>query len=118
MTNLANEPLASVSERSGQVQPSELKRLHGELPGWEPLLVEAVPRLRKVYEFADFVAALAFTNRIGELAEQENHHPALLTEWGKVTVSWWTHSLRGIHRNDVIMAARTDRLYDESAAGH
>ena len=54
------------------------------------------------------------SNRVGALAEQEGHHPALLTEWGRVTVSWWTHAIGGLHRNDFILAARTDTLY----AGH
>jgi len=62
-------------------------------------------------ELAD---ALAFTNRVGALAEAEGHHPALLTEWGRVTVTWWTHKIRGLHRNDFIMAAKTDALAAES----
>jgi len=56
------------------------------------------------------LVALAFTNRVGALAEAEGHHPALLTEWGRVTVTWWTHKIRGLHRNDFIMAAKTDGL--------
>ena len=48
---------------------------------------------------------------MGELAEEEGHHPALLTEWGSVKVSWWTHKIRGLHRNDLILAARTDQAY-------
>ncbi len=67
--------------------------------------------LEKEFTFDDFRQALDFTNRIGEIAEQQNHHPALLTEWGKVTVSWWTHTVRGLHLNDFIMAAKTDDLY-------
>ena len=62
------------------------------------------------YPFPDFAQALAFTQKVGELAEEERHHPALLTEWGRVTVAWWTHKIRGLHRNDFIMAAKTDRL--------
>ena len=52
-----------------------------------------------------------FTNKVGALAEQQGHHPALLTEWGSVTVSWWTHKIGGIHKNDLIMGAKTDLLY-------
>ena len=63
-----------------------------------------------VFHFPNFADALAFTNRVGALAETEGHHPALLTEWGRVTVSWWTHQVRGLHRNDFIMAAKTDAL--------
>ena len=62
-------------------------------------------------QFDDFAAALAFTNRVGGISEDEGHHPALLTEWGRVTVSWWTHRIRGLHRNDFVMAAKTDELY-------
>jgi len=58
----------------------------------------------------------SLTNRVGALAEAEGHHPALLTEWGRVTVTWWTHKIRGLHRNDFIMAAKTDGLVTES--GH
>lgn len=70
-----------------------------------------VRKLRHSFRFPDFAAALAFTDAVGAAAEESGHHPALLTEWGRVTVTWWTHKIRGLHRNDVIMAARTDVLY-------
>ncbi|WP_306579483.1 4a-hydroxytetrahydrobiopterin dehydratase, partial [Pseudomonas sp.] len=56
------------------------------------------------------------TNAVGEIAEAEGHHPGLLTEWGKVTVTWWSHSIKGLHRNDFIMCARTDKVA-ETAEG-
>ena len=84
-------------------------------PDWERLIVNDEPRLRRAYRFGNFASALTFTNLIGELAESEGHHPALLTEWGRVTVDWWTHKIGDIHLNDLIMAARSDTLYD--AAG-
>ena len=62
--------------------------------------------LERLFHFPSFADALAFTNRVGGIAEDEGHHPALLTEWGQVTVTWWTHKIRGLHRNDFIMAAR------------
>ena len=79
---------------------------------WEPIDVNGEPRITRTYSFDNFVDALAFTNRVGQIAEEEDHHPALLTEWGKVTVSWWTHKIRGLHRNDLIMGAKTDELYE------
>ena len=79
---------------------------------WERNDVNGEPRITRVYAFVNFVDALAFTNRVGQIAEEEDHHPALLTEWGKVTVSWWTHKIRGLHRNDLIMGAKTDELYE------
>jgi 4a-hydroxytetrahydrobiopterin dehydratase len=56
------------------------------------------------------VQALAFTNRVGAIAEAEGHHPALLTEWGNVAVTWRTHTIKGLHRNDFSMAAETDQV--------
>lgn len=79
-------------------------------PGWDVVQQAGEAQVCRVFTFPDFKAALAFTNRVGELAERENHHPALLTEWGRVTVRWWTHKIRGLHRNDLILAARTDAL--------
>jgi 4a-hydroxytetrahydrobiopterin dehydratase len=70
-----------------------------------------IDRLEKVYQFNNFEQALRFTNEVGAIAEAENHHPSILTEWGKVTVSWWTHKITGLHNNDFIMAARTEELY-------
>ena len=66
--------------------------------------------LRRVFSVDDFAQALEFTKKVGELAEDEGHHPALLTEWGRTTVTWWTHKIKGLHRNDFIMAAKTDEL--------
>jgi len=79
-----------------------------QIPGWKIIEKDGVPRLQRVFEFPDFVSALEFTRRVGELAEEAEHHPAILTEWGKVTVQWWTHKIKGLHRNDFIMAAKTD----------
>ena len=69
-----------------------------------------VPRLERVFKFKNFVDALAFTNDVGAMAEEQDHHPSLLTEWGRVTVTWWTHKIKGLHRNDFIMAAGCDEL--------
>ena len=83
--------------------------LRARVPQWN-LLSEDVPKLQRVFRFKNFARAIAFTNRIGELAESAGHHPAILTEWGKVTVTWWTHAIHGLHRNDFIMAAKTNAL--------
>ena len=93
------------------VTEAEIAELHPQIPTWEIVERDGIKRLEKVYKFDNFVDALAFTNKVGELAEEEGHHPAILTEWGKVTVTWWTHKIRGLHRNDFIMAAKTDQLY-------
>ena len=67
-------------------------------------------QLERCYAFPDFAQALAFTDKVGELAESEGRHPSLITEWGNVTVTWWIRKIKGLHRNDLIMAAKTDRL--------
>jgi len=90
---------------------AEIAQLQPQVPDWQVVAPDGIARLQRTFTFADFARALEFTNRVGRLAEEEGHHPALLTEWGKVTVSWWTHKIRGLHRNDFIMAAKTDQLY-------
>ena len=93
-----------------RVTADETAELHPQVPDWAILEVDGVPRLERSFAFADFRQALDFTGAVGELAEEEGHHPALLTEWGRTTVSWWTHKIKGLHRNDFIMAAKTDQL--------
>ena len=100
---------------TGSLPPAteeEIDTYKTQIPDWEIITVNGELRLQRVYKFADFKSALAFTNLVGEIAEAEGHHPALLTEWGQVTVTWWTHAINGLHQNDFIMAAKSDRLYD------
>ena len=92
---------------------AEAAELHRQVPDWELIEVDGIKRLRRVFSADDFAQALEFTNAVGELAEAEGHHPALLTEWGSTTVTWWTHKIRGLHRNDFIMAAKTDELQQQ-----
>jgi 4a-hydroxytetrahydrobiopterin dehydratase len=94
---------------------AEVEELRPQVPGWEVVERDGVKRLERVFRFDDFAGALAFTDGVGERAEEAGHHPALLTEWGRVTVTWWTHKIRGLHQNDFIMAARTDELYGASS---
>ena len=92
---------------------AEVVQMHPQVPEWQVVQREGIERLERVFRFRNFAQALAFTTRVGEQAEEEGHHPALLTEWGKVTVTWWTHKIGGLHRNDFVMAARTDELSEE-----
>jgi len=87
-----------------------------ELPDWTIEVVEGIARLTRAFAFPDFASALAFANRVGAAAEAADHHPELRVEWGRVTVGWWTHAIGGLHRNDFVMAARTDRLVDAADA--
>lgn len=84
---------------------------NSEIPaGWSEIEVDGIPQLQKLYQFKNFVEALAFTNKVGELAESFNHHPALTTEWGKVRVCWWTHTEKGISQLDIDMAQRCNEI--------
>lgn len=94
-----------------KVSDDELKELIAKIPDWNIEVRNNMMQLEKVFQFDSFVKALDFTNQVGEIAEQQGHHPSLLTEWGKVTVTWWSHKIKGLHRNDFIMAAKTDELY-------
>ncbi len=89
---------------------AEITELNPQVPQWSVVEREGIKRLERVFKFENFAKALTFTNKVGELAEAEGHHPAIMTEWGKVTVTWWTHKIHGLHRNDFIMAAKTDRF--------
>jgi 4a-hydroxytetrahydrobiopterin dehydratase len=87
-----------------------MRGLKPEIPQWSVVERDGIARLERVFRFANFAEALAFTNRVGALAEAAGHHPAITTEWGRVTVGWWTHAIAGLHRNDFVMAAKTDQL--------
>ena len=116
MTKLADEHCVTLTKRARSVDAEECAELLMIVPDWRIVEIGGIERLERQYQVADFARALAFTNDIGKAAEQEDHHPAILTEWGRVTVSWWTHTVRGLHRNDFVMAAQTDRLYARAAS--
>ena len=93
------------------VTDAEVKVYAKEVPEWDVVERDGIRRLERRFSFGDFKEALTFTNQVGQVAEDEGHHPAVLTEWGSVTVTWWTHKIRGLHRNDFVMAAKTDELH-------
>lgn len=104
--------LKCVTIRGGEpaLPGSEVSRLQSQIPDWQIKEIDGMRRLERAFKFKDFAQALAFTNKIGALAEQEDHHPLIVLEWGKVTVNWWTHKIGGLHKNDFIMAAKTDEV--------
>lgn len=92
------------------VTDDERKVLLAQIPHWLPEVKDNVMMLEREYTFKNYKLAWAFANKVSELAETEFHHPAILLEWGKVTVTWWTHAIQGLHKNDFICAAKTDAL--------
>ncbi len=110
MSGLSEQQCEACRADAPRVEEAELRQLIGEIPDWNVEVRDGIMQLERTFKFKNFRAALGFTNQVGELAEAHGHHPAILTEWGKVTVTWWTHKIKGLHRNDFIMAARTDLL--------
>lgn len=79
---------------------------------WQVHMQDGEARLQRQYGFPDFATALEFTRRVGELAEEVDHHPIITLAWGQVILQWWTHELGGLHRNDFVLAARSDDVYE------
>ena len=109
--NLSEKTCTACKADAPKATDEQIQQALDELPDWKLVLVDGIDQLQRVYKVKNFVDALALTQAIGELAEEFDHHPALLTEWGKVTVNWWTHKIKGLHENDLIMAAKTEKLF-------
>ena len=108
MSSLANEKCVPCKGGVPPLKGKELKPLERELGGgWR---VVDQHHLEKEWTFPDFVAALAFTNRVGAVAEEEGHHPDIYLAWGKVRITIWTHKVDGLTRSDFVLAAKIDRL--------
>ena len=110
MNNLAAGKCVACRAGEPRLSDAEIEDLLPQVHQWQVKEVDRVKRLEKVFKFKNFVQALEFTNKVGAAAEAEGHHPLLITEWGRVTVQWWTHIIKGLHKNDFIMAAKSDEL--------
>lgn len=108
MTALANEKCVPCRGGVPALKGAELRELEAQLAeGWR---VVDEHHLERQFDFPDFVTALAYVNRIGEVAEQEGHHPDLYLTWGKVRVTIYTHKIDGLTRSDFVLAAKIDQL--------
>tara|TARA_B100000965_G_scaffold18947_1_gene14190 strand:+ start:242 stop:580 length:339 start_codon:yes stop_codon:yes gene_type:complete len=110
MSDLIQQKCVACRADAPRVADDELPDLLKQIPDWQPITNDSVLKLNKVFNFDNYSDAISFTNKIAELAEEEDHHPAILLEWGKVEVTWWTHKIGGLHKNDFIAAAKTDQL--------
>ncbi len=110
MTELVSQHCEACRRDAPRATEAEIAEYLPQIPEWESIEEDGIKRLQRVYRFRNFAEALAFTVRVGELAESERHHPSLLTEWGRVRVTWYTTKIKALHRNDFVMAAKTDRL--------
>ncbi len=88
--------------------PQEAKAMMPQVPEWQ--LNSESTKLERKFKFANFAEALAFVNKVGALAEEEDHHPDIAFGWGYATVVFYTHKIKGLHENDFIMAAKVNAL--------
>jgi 4a-hydroxytetrahydrobiopterin dehydratase len=113
MGALTNEKCIACRRDSPLVTQADIQALKPQVSDWTLVEREGIQQLERVFPFGNFIEALSFTVCVGALAEAEGHHPAILTEWGRVTVTLWTHKIHGLHRNDFIMAAKVDSFTAE-----
>jgi 4a-hydroxytetrahydrobiopterin dehydratase len=108
MANLADETCVPCRGGVPPLDGEELRKLAGELGGGWAVVDEH--HLTKEFTFPDFAQALAFTNRVGAVAESQGHHPDIHLSWGKVGIDIWTHKIDGLTRSDFVLAAKIDEL--------
>ena len=111
---LAREKCVACRADSPRVTDDEIAELQPQVQEWRLTEVDGIKRLERTFRFRNFAGALDFTVRVGEAAESEGHHPRLTVEWGRVAVEWWTHKIKGLHRNDFIMASKTETLFEQT----
>lgn len=107
MSDLASKTCVPCRGGVPALKGAELESLKRQLPGWQ---VVNEHHLHRRFDFPDFVTALAFVNRVGEVAEQQGHHPDIMLTWGKVEITIWTHKVDGLTESDFILAAKIDEL--------
>ncbi len=113
MSKLHTQKCEPCSGDEAALAQYEIEAFLEQVPEWELDQPKKVPKITRRFSFDDFAQALSFTNRVGEIAEQQGHHPRITTEWGKVKVTWWTHKIGGLHANDFIMASKTNKMYQD-----
>lgn len=113
MSELANFKCTACRGGEPTLSDAEIADWLPDVPDWQVFSDGEIKKLERTFRFKNFKQAMAFTQLVGEIAEEEDHHPLIQTEWGKVKVIWWTHKIRGLHKNDFIMAAKTDQIYNQ-----
>ena len=111
MINLAAGKCVACRGGEPTLTEAEIEEFHPQVAEWQVREVNGMKRLERIFKFKNFAQALEFTDKVGAVAEDEDHHPLIITEWGRVTVQFWTHKIGGLHKNDFVMAAKTDALY-------
>ena len=109
MNDLSSQSCEACQIDAPKVPQDQIQILLSEINGWV-LIDEPINKIQKVFSFKSYKDSVDFSNKIASLADDEDHHPQIVLEWGKVTVIWWSHKIEGLHKNDFICAAKTDKL--------
>ena len=111
MTDLTSRNCVACRVDAPKVSDNETILLLEEIEGWN-LIDDGIKKLRKEFSFSNYSDSVEFTNKVARMADQENHHPQIILNWGKVIVLWWSHKIEGLHQNDFICASKTNELYN------
>lgn len=111
MTKLMRERCVACRADAPPVTEADIAELHPQIPEWELITDDGIRKLVRTFKFPNFAEALVFTISVADMAEEVGHHPRIITEWGRVEVSWWSHKIRDLHRNDFVCAAKTDAAH-------
>ncbi len=111
MSDLLKQQCEPISAQSEALSRTDVTGYMDKFEDWTVIDSGGELHLRREFKFPDFREAALFAYYVGQEADEQNHHPVIAVEYGKAVVTWWTHALNGLHRNDFIMAARTDDIY-------
>ena len=109
MSDLASNTCEACRIDAPRVSDDEASILIKEIEGWD-VIDDGAKKLKKEFSFSNYSDSVDFSNKVADMAEQEDHHPQIILEWGKVTVIWWSHKIKGLHKNDFICAAKTNNI--------
>ena len=110
MSNLADKKCEACSIDASLVNSADYPDLLKGLEGWS-IVKKSINILVKNYKFTNYADSVSFANMIADLAESEDHHPKIVLEWGEVKLEWWSHKIKGLHMNDFICAAKSDKIF-------
>ena len=93
------------------LEDNEIQELLSQIPSWRVFEEDDIKKIICSFAFLNYDDSRNFLNKVADLAEEQDHHPEITLEWGKVTVSWWSHKIKGLHKNDFICASKTDSVF-------
>ena len=113
--SLLNSKFEKFDAHSLKLDEADIQLYLAEISGWQVVEASGIETLSCSFRTKKYSLSLAFTNKIAALAESVNHHPVITLEYASVQVVWWSHEMKGLHKNDFIMAAKTSQLFNELA---